>query len=491
MKKLLVILLMSAATCLAECKIVYFIPPTGYIASYEKILNSQTYKEDDFCRAMYSLREQLQNRGYQLLPTKFDRKLEHFHGLLASDLSEKQTKKIKKYSKSKLIFLDINQSNKSVARYFGKNVTLDNFVDTVLGALGIQKQEPVAAVAEAQVSEVDVVEPLILSIIIGPSSIKPGQSALLNVVTDGGVEPLTFSWSDGQTGEDLNSILVSPTQDTEYTVTVRDSSDPAVELTSLPMLLRIESEKREEVEATSEVKEVREEHEERKAAQDFAIVIEGKSDYKANETIQLKALPDGARYTWSGPQGFASTMQKIARRATQNSAGTYTVKVEKDGTTHVASVAVNVEEVKYQQPQIPVIELKPAAIAHTEVSEAPVQDTSKSELLVVRSRNFARKDNFVNFTIVVQNAGNGDAKQLMLSDVVPSCFELVEVQGEGWNINQSRDGFTASLDALAAGKSKSLNVTVRLVFEPKEHAYNKAVVMSAKGVERESLALLA
>lgn len=484
MKKLLVILLMSAATCLAECKIVYFIPPTGYIASYEKILNSQTYKEDDFCRAMYSLREQLQNRGYQLLPTKFDKKLEHFQGLLASDLSEKQTKKIKKYSKSKLIFVDINQSNKSVARYFGKNVTLDNFVDNVLGALGIQKQEPVA-VAENAVSEVDVVEPLILSIIIGPSSIKPGQSALLNVVTDGGVEPLTFSWSDGQTGEDLNSILVSPTQDTEYTVTVRDSSNPPVELTSLPMLLRIASEKSEEVEEKIEARE------EREVAQDFAASIEGKSDYKAHDIIQLKAFPDGARYTWSGPEGFASTMQKISRRATPSSAGTYTVKVEKDGATQVANIEIKVEEVTYQEPQIPVVELKPAAVAHVEVSKAPVQDASKSELLVVRTRNFVRKDTFVNFNVVVQNAGNGVAKRITLSDVIPSCFELVEVQGEGWNINQSRDGFIANLDSLAAGKSKSLNVTVRLVFEPKDRAYNKAVVTSASGIERESLAVLA
>jgi subtilisin-like proprotein convertase family protein len=120
--------------------------------------------------------------------------------------------------------------------------------------------------------------PLAVTIETTANPICEGDEMTLTANASGGGEPFSYLWSPG--GATTQSIAVSPTDDTEYTVTVEDACDNTV-------------------------------------AESVTIVVNDRPSAVASASLacvggdlQLTGVSDtGTEFTWSGPDGFASTDQ--------------------------------------------------------------------------------------------------------------------------------------------------------------------------------------
>ncbi len=152
-----------------------------------------------------------------------------------------------------------------------------------------------------------------------------------------------------------------------------------------------------------------------------------------NENIQLSVGPDGASYSWSGPNGFTTAEQN----PTVTEAGTYEVTVTQDGCTGTASIMIE--------------------------NTIPVEGCSTYDVTLTKTVDQTQTtiDNNVVFTISITN--NGDAVTgTTVTDVLPNGSVYVSDDSGGaydnatglWNIGD-----------LANGEGATLNITVTLTEE--------------------------
>ncbi len=353
--------------------------------------------------------------------------------------------------------------------------------------------------------EIDEENPLVLSLIMGPSELKAGTKGELTVFTDGGVEPFTYKWSDGREGEGLSKLAIAPTKDTVYTVTVIDSSYPPVVKTSKPFKVRVvdspkdeedgddeegeddQDEEEDDEDETDEpdqqepvyvapIKAEEEESVDQSSDAIAALTIEGKKQYQMGDVIQLVAKPEGLAYQWSGPASFASTAQRISLFATPEAAGTYTVEARSAGRSLSAQANITVK----QKTASPIVQLPvPVApvIARAEQKRESVGVRSEA-FLTIKTGNYKVVNDEVSFTVTVTNRGKKPATNVLIADVVPQCCTLVRAEGVDWAITSEGNQIQAWLDYLPVHQRKSITITVRFVYEPTDTPYNVATVTS-------------
>ena len=438
----------------------------------------------------------------------------------------------------------------SRARYFAQ----ESFVDLLFNHLALQPAKSHAAKKhlereEAPRAEVAKVEDrsLIASIIIGQSSIRYGQNTTLTVLIDGGKPPFYYRWSDGQEGLDMSSITVAPKKATEYTVTVTDNSQPRQQVTSLPFILKVESnqiikpievpvktppvstsvapaiEYEDEIddesdEGVSNEPSTEEDYleEQRENAEMLAsLTIIGERVYKNGELIQLSAYPDGLTYRWSGPHDFGAAAQRISLPAKKNAAGTYTLTAQIGQDARSIDTTVTVlgdDQLVTKQPvasvvpplqQIPVptaaklIEvLKPSAapsVGVKPVVSAPQQVVAlktqpvvtamprkleapaKNNLLIGRTQNLGTVDDVISFAISAMNASKEKTTNVVLTDTLPDCLELISAGGEGWHVETKGNEIRATLPSLNPAAQKSLVIRARILKRPTHHGVTTKV----------------
>ncbi len=107
------------------------------------------------------------------------------------------------------------------AAFIAEPKVTKTYTVTVTDALGATGEASV--VLEVAATE------LVVTVEADPNIVSPGQTSTLTATVSGGVEPYTYSWS---TGETESTIIVAPTEPTDYFLTVEDQSGQDVTVTT-------------------------------------------------------------------------------------------------------------------------------------------------------------------------------------------------------------------------------------------------------------------
>lgn len=389
-----------------------------------------------------------------------------------------------------------------------QSFALQSFVDLMFSHLAMQPSHKQGnAQASEEEVEPEIVEPmdetLMASLIIGQSAIRTGGNTLLTVLADGGKGPLYYYWSDGQQGRDMCSITVAPKKTTDYTVTIKDSSNPVQQATSLPFTVKVENiytvkpaqataveldESEDEVqddtgtgEESTEDDYLEEQRENREML--AALSIEGQRTYANGQVIQLHAHPDGLSYRWSGPNGFSSNSPRVSLFANEQSAGTYTLTAQAghDARAITATIGVSAAEQPIVKPQPVVItsqSITPAKVPVAHV-EAIKQAPSTPKVLVVGKIQILKRDEeTISFMVTAINAHKEKASHVVIMSMLPECLKLVSAEGKGWTVQTDGNKVKATLPTLEGLARNGLVITARIFKHPTEPVYTKATLIS-------------
>ncbi len=163
----------------------------------------------------------------------------------------------------------------------------------------------------ASIENFNIIEPAAMSLSVSPAiTVCIGQNTTLNAIVSGGSQPYVYQWSNGL---NTDSISVTPSASTTYTVTVNDANGCLAGTQSIPVTLN----------------------------PPLSINASGPAGICGGEQVNLSSLATGGNgnYTYSWNNGLFNTANAIDN---PTSDATYTVVVTDDCGTPSATAQVTV-----------------------------------------------------------------------------------------------------------------------------------------------------
>ncbi|MBK7570585.1 MAG: PKD domain-containing protein [Bacteroidetes bacterium] len=163
----------------------------------------------------------------------------------------------------------------------------------------------------ASIENFNIIEPAAMSLSVSPAiTVCIGQNTTLNAIVSGGNQPYVYQWSNGL---NTDSISVTPSASTSYTVTVNDANGCLAGTQSIPVTLN----------------------------PPLSINASGPAGICGGEQVNLSSLATGGHgnYTYSWNNGLFNTSNAIDN---PTSDATYTVVVTDDCGTPSATAQVTV-----------------------------------------------------------------------------------------------------------------------------------------------------